>query len=420
MNIKRTISFYLQKVYAGRNTGESQIRMRVRWEGNVLQFNCGYTIGPQKWDAEQMQCRRGTTNAKGIAASEINRALVQMEDAANDVFKYYEVHGDIPSKADYRDEFNRLSGRGTQAAKKRRTLDDYFLEFITTQGSVNGWSDSTVFKFRTLRKHLREFDEGLTMEDFRSPMFARYIDFLLRSLGMQNVTVLKEWKLLKWFLRWAGKQGYLDNKDFEDFAPRLRTVADKEVVYLTWEELMRVYGLRFPLGKKYLERTRDVFCFQCFTSLRYSDVSRLKRSDIGPDAVTVVTRKTGDTLRIELNKYSRAILAKYADDERPLPVVSNQRMNEWLKEVAYLAGIDTPVTTVAYRGAERIEQTRPKYELIGTHTGRRTFICNALAMGIPAATVMEWTGHSDYKAMRPYIRIADTEKARAMRLFDEK
>ena len=111
---------------------------------------------------------------------------------------------------------------------------------------------------------------------------------------------------------------------------------------------------------------------------------------------------------------------KYTDDERPLPVVSNQRMNEWLKEVAYLAGIDTPVTTVAYRGAERIEQTRPKYELIGTHTGRRTFICNALAMGIPAATVMEWTGHSDYKAMRPYIRIADTEKARAMRLFDEK
>lgn len=72
------------------------------------------------------------------------------------------------------------------------------------------------------------------------------------------------------------------------------------------------------------------------------------------------------------------------------------------------------------RWTERIEEVHPKYELIGTHTGRRTFICNALTMGIPAATVMEWTGHSDYKAMKPYIKIADQEKAKAMKKFDER
>ena len=183
---------------------------------------------------------------------------------------------------------------------------------------------------------------------------------------------------------------------------------------------MKVYNLQFPANKKYLERTRDVFCFQCFTSMRYSDVAKLRREDIEGDIIKVVTEKTGDTIRIDLNKYSRSILEKYKDDERPLPVPCNQRMNKWVKEVCFLSGIDQPITTVYYKGAERIEEVHPKYELIGTHTGRRTFICNALTMGIPAATVMEWTGHSDYKAMKPYIKIADEEKAKAMKAFDER
>lgn len=221
-------------------------------------------------------------------------------------------------------------------------------------------------------------------------------------------------------MKWAHSKGYLSNTDFQKFGPKLKTVSDKEVIYLTWDELMLVYNFKFPEGKKYLERTRDVFCFQCFTSLRYSDVAKLRREDIEGDIVKVVTEKTGNTIRIELNKYSRSILEKYQEDERPLPVPCNQRMNKWIKEVCFLAGIDQPMTLVYYKGAERIEEVHPKYELIGTHTGRRTFICNALTMGIPAATVMEWTGHSDYKAMKPYIKIADQEKAKAMKKFDER
>ena len=66
-----------------------------------------------------------------------------------------------------------------------------------------------------------------------------------------------------------------------------------------------------------------------------------------------------------------------------------------------------------------MEETLPKYELIGTHTGRRTFICNALMLGIPAEIVMKWTGHSDYKSMKPYIDVTNAAKAKAMKLFDE-
>ena len=272
---------------------------------------------------------------------------------------------------------------------------------------------------KALKRHLEKFRKDLRLSDFQADTLVGFVEYLRDVAGLQNTSVIKMWKTLSWFLKWAYEAGYLKNDDFRKFSPRLKTVTDKEVVFLTWEELMAVYGLKFPEGKKYLERVRDVFCFQCFTSLRYSDVHKLKREDIAGGLIKVVTEKTGDTITINLNKYSAAILEKYRDEERPLPVVSNQKMNKWIKEVCFLAGIDQPVTTVYYKGAERIEDTRPKYELIGTHTGRRTFICNALSMGIPPATVMEWTGHSDYKAMRPYIKIADRAKAEAMEKFNK-
>ena len=420
MIIKRCISFFLQKVYNNTNNGESQIRMRVRWNGNVVQFNCGHTIEPKKWDSNSSRCKKNVFNKKGYPSSEINKELNRLEELAQDVFKAFEVREDSPTISTYRDTFNYMNGKNEGEDVREKTLDKCFHEFTSTQSKVNSWSDATLAKFKTLRKQLLDFGHDIKMSDFNQLLFIRFIDFLIQTKGIQNTSAQKSWKLLKWFLRWADKQGYIENKDYQDFAPRLKTVAAKEVVYLTWDELIRVYNLRFTPNKNYLERTRDVFCFQCFTSLRYSDVAKLKREDIEGNIIKVVTEKTGDTVRIDLNKYSRSILEKYKEDKRPLPVPCNQRMNQWVKEVCFLAGIDQPITTVYYKGSERIEEVHPKYELISTHTGRRTFICNALTMGIPAATVMEWTGHSDYKAMKPYIKIADEEKAKAMRAFDER
>ena len=420
MIIKRSISFFLQKVYNDTNNGESQIRMRVRWSGNLVQFNCGYTIDPKKWDNGNSRCKKNVFNKRGYSSAEINKELNRLEELAQDVFKAFEVQEYVPNLGEFRDGFNLQNGKEVNIKQTSKTLDSYFHEFMSTQSVVNSWSDGTLAKFRTLKKHLSDFDNNLKLADFNQSLLIRFIDFLLRAMEFRNTSAQKEWKLLKWFLGWADKQGYLQNKDYQDFTPRLKTVTDKEVVYLTWDELMRVYNLQFPVGKKYLERTRDVFCFQCFTSLRYSDVAKLKREDIDGDVIKVVTAKTGDTIKVDLNKYSRAILERYAGEENPLPIISNQKMNQFVKEVCYIAGIDSPVTTVYYKGADRIEEVHLKYELISTHTGRRTFICNALSMGIPASTVMEWTGHSDYKAMKPYIKIADKEKAKAMKAFDDR
>ena len=93
-------------------------------------------------------------------------------------------------------------------------------------------------------------------------------------------------------------------------------------------------------------------------------------------------------------------------------------MNVELKELCKLAGINEPIRRTYYKGNERRDVTSPKYELVSTHTGRRSFICNALAHGTPVNVVMQWTGHADYKSMKTYVDVADTIRVQEMEKFD--
>ena len=166
-----------------------------------------------------------------------------------------------------------------------------------------------------------------------------------------------------------------------------------------------------------------MFLFCCFTGLRYSDVAKLRKNDIKDGYFDVVTQKTVEGIRIELNRYSQAIINKYMDCKLPggklFPVVSNQRMNEHLKELGKKCGIDEPTRTVYFIGNERHEEVYPKYALLTTHCGRRTFVVNALRLGIPVEVIIRWTGHSDYKSLKPYVKIVDELKRREMSKFDD-
>ena len=137
----------------------------------------------------------------------------------------------------------------------------------------------------------------------------------------------------------------------------------------------------------------------------------------------VVTKKTTDRLIIELNQKANSLISKYEgvhlEGNVVFPVIVNQKMNEALHLLFELADFNEPIKEVYYKGNQRIEKVTPKYKLITTHCGRRTFICLALSKGIPPSVVMKWTGHSDYKAMKPYIDIADEVKEQYMKKFDE-
>ena len=94
-------------------------------------------------------------------------------------------------------------------------------------------------------------------------------------------------------------------------------------------------------------------------------------------------------------------------------------MNDYIKNLGEFCDINELINITYYSGNKRTDDVFPKYSLMGTHTGRRTFICNALSLGIPVNVVMKWTGHSDYKAMKPYIDIADKIKMESMKKFNQ-
>ena len=184
---------------------------------------------------------------------------------------------------------------------------------------------------------------------------------------------------------------------------------------LTKEDLSKIRNFEIPKDKSYLEAVRDV-------GLRHSDVYNLRRNDVKGGHIEVTTIKTADSISIDLNKVTRELLDKYKDFDFPgnkvLPVIKNQPMNRDLKELCKLAGIDEEIRITTYKGNQRIDEIKKKHELVGTHTGRRTFIVNALSRGIAPNVVMKWTGHSDYKAMKPYIDIVDSIRAKEMTKMD--
>ena len=425
MNIKRNIIFTLEKRKKNGVTVVENvpIRMRVIYNGKRVEFTTGYRVDAAKWDERQQKVRNGTTNKLKQSAAEINADLLRYGAEMQETFKEFEVADTMPDTEQLKQAFNRRMKKEepTIEVVSKLTLFACFDEFTKECGRQNDWTAATFEKFKAVKAHLAAFDPQLTFDRFTEEGLNEYVGFLREREDLRNSTIGKQVGFLKWFLRWAFKKGYHTNMAFDMFRPKLKNTP-KKVIFLTWDELTRLREYAIPATKQYLERVRDVFLFQCFTSLRYSDVCNLRRSDVKENYIEVTTVKTADSLVIELNDHSRAILEKYKDvafeGDKVLPVVSNQKMNDYLKELSKLAGLDEPIRETYYKGSERIDLVTPKYELMSTHAGRRTFICNALALGIPAQVVMKWTGHSDYKAMKPYIDIADDIKANAMDKFN--
>ena len=394
MNIKRNIIFTLEsrKKNGVPIVENVPIRMRVIYASQRIEFTTGYRIDVAKWDTDKQRVKNRCTNKLKQSASEINADLLKYYTEIQNVFKEFEVQETMPTTQQLKDAFNlRMKDISEDQEDVKISFWEVFDEFVKECGNQNNWTESTYEKFAAVKNHLKEFKEDVTFEYSDEFGLNEYVNFLRDKKDMRNSTIGKQMGFLKWFLRWSFKKGYNQNIAYDTFKPKLKSTS-KKVIFLTWDELNKLKDYQIHKDKQYLERVRDVFLFCCFTSLRYSDVRNLKRNDVKSDHIEVTTVKTADSLSIELNKYSKAILEKYKDihfeNHMTLPVISNQKVT-------------------------------PKYALLSTHAGRRTFICNALALGIPAQVVMKWTGHSDYKAMKPYIDIADDIKANAMNKFNQ-
>jgi integrase len=401
---------------------DPQLQCRVKWGSSrfIVTMNTGYRIDRERWDADAQRCKPNSFHgARRVPAASINAEIARYASAVEDAFRAFAESGTYPTVPAMRAD---LQARLARQATVNPAADvlTAFDSFTSEQAAKNSWTDATITKMRVVRKHLERWKPTLSWKDFDEAGLASYVTYLRETRGQQNATIKKQLGYLRWFLAWAERKGYMVCRDFAHFRPKMKA-GGKPVIYLTWDELMKVWDA--DLDGLY-EDVRNVFVFCCFTSLRYSDAMNLRWSDVDRKTISITTVKTADPLVIDLNSWSEEILGRYVDegypDDRVFPSIPNQVMNRYLHRICKDCGIDSPVHVTWYKGAERHDEVHPKHELVTSHAGRRTFVVNALSMGIQPTVVMKWTGHSDYKAMKPYIAVSDASKAQAMALFDTK
>lgn len=403
------------------------LRLHVRWNGNeIIVSTGGYHINRAMWDGRRCKPNSFHGNSK-IPAFSINAALEDLEARVNGVFYSFEMSDRMPGKHEMREAIDLAMGRRTM------TLENAWLEFLRDGESKRQWADNTSKSVRQVKNLLAKFRPNLRFQDIDANLLDEFVAYQTKHKlfepkkqadpdkpkGYANNVIRKNCRVLKWFLRWAAGKGYISADVEQRFKVDVKSI-ERPVIFLTWPELMRVYNADLTEHPN-LAASRDMFCLSCFTSLRYSDASTLTKSQVYDGFIAITTKKTASNLHIELNKYSRSILDRHRDlpGDRALPFVSCSQINRDLKIIGKLCGITDPVTISQFFGSERRMTTRPKYELLSSHCGRRTFICNALALGIPPHVVMKWTGHSEYSAMKPYIDASDSLKAESMSKFDD-
>ena len=159
---------------------------------------------------------------------------------------------------------------------------------------------------------------------------------------------------------------------------------------------------------------RDLFIFQLYTGQRYSDIKQVTQKDIINGIWHLRSQKTKTINQIPLSQECLVILNKYNYE---LPIISNQKQNDNLKELCKHLEINTPITLVRYKGQERIEIVKKKYELIGTHTARRSFVSLMLIKGMPIPLIQSITGHKNLKSFSKYIGISLNEKISAVQKY---
>lgn len=416
ITIKRNISVRIEKrKKKGKMITENvPIFFRLTYKGNRINLYTGFRVNLEDWDEDKQQVKAKRINDNLQKSEYINTILKKYSSELNASFFKYEAKDTVPTPDEIKEIFENI--RGIEKNERKDSGVNFFQvfdDFILKRGRLNNWTPRTVAKYEGLKARLEEFKKDITFDYLNEDGLIELLLFFSKKVKLRNVTIIKHFKFLKTFLRFAVDEGHTEMTDFEKFKPKLKKTK-KKVIYFTEDELTKIIETNIPSNKQYLERVRDVLLFLCYSGLRHSDVYKLKKSDIKNSKIEITTQKTNDSLIIELNDMTSSILKKYQDvplkNNKALPVISNQKMNVYLKELAKLAEINEIITETYYKGNKRIESTNFKYDLVTTHIGRRTFICLCISKEIPIQIIMKWTGHSDYQAMIPYIEVAGKTK----------
>jgi integrase len=406
------ISFFLKTEKQDKN-GKAPIVARVTHDNLSLKKHTGEKVKPRFWNKSKQRIRLSKTDRylnKENRAHQINEFLDSLEDKIKEHFNRCYLNNFTIKESHLR---QLLEGKDPGIFREKDFFEA-FDEFI--EGSKAYKAERTIKGYMTVKNFLFEFQKTL-----KEPIHFDSIDLSLYD-KLQNYAFLEKEKkvndnyftkivaVLKTFLNWAKDRGFYNGEAHKKFRGKER---EKDVIYLTLDELMKLFNYPFKLDRH--RRARDVYCFGCFTGLRISDILALNKDFIKDNIIYMPIQKTQQIDMIPLNKYALEILERNKDIQiKALPQMSVQKLNKYIKECCREAEIDEPITTTTFYGGQRTQETKPKHELITMHTARKTFVTNSLMLGMNVKAIKDITGHRKDSTFNKYLKIAEQYKQSQM------
>lgn len=425
-----TFSYYLDKPFK-KGVNHLEVKKLIKANGNYIKYlnphdNAIYAwltleggiymkvrtterITPKDWHFVLKKAK--TTMAGGAILNE------RLDDLKSEILKQYRLlvtTNPSPTPTEIKKVLvDAVSGK-TPNFNKRTFLERYddYLNEVKTQ--LKRLSYNKLKSFKIVFTEYLEFTEKnpryFFLESVDDEFNISFRNYLLEERGIVNNTASKYYEILKTFLRFWKRKGVFKqiNGDFENYSIK-RDHTD--IIYLTQFEVNKILSLQLS-EEPSLDRARDCFVFQIFTGQRYSDLKGLRSSDLmlnvdgtidwhlhqvkGNKTKKVIIPLLPEALNV-VNKYT---LLEKSNVIRKLPVTSNQKLNEKIKQVCKRAEINQKITIVRYSGKRRIEISGEKWQYIGTHCGRKSFISLCLEKDMPMHLVMELSGHTNMRVIK--------------------
>lgn len=380
-----------------------------------LVYPIGFKVKPVNWNKKAGKVRDKTEILdKDIINNALNEIKAEIERFITEVY---------------------AEKRGLTKAILKNFLDEYFNPEKNNKYSLYGFIDDFILNakskinpatgqkvgYRTLKKYenlkevLKEYeqkkDKVLSFNNIDLDFYYNFIEFQ-QSKKLATNTIGRNIKTLKTFLNDATEKGINKNLAFK--SPRFKAISEEsENIYLDETELKQIYNTDLS-NKPNLDKVKDLFLIGCWTGLRFSDFTKIEQNNISKEYIEIMQQKTRSKVVIPLHPVVISIWKKYNGS---LPgIISNQKFNEYIKQVVQLSKIDKQVYKTITKGGIRITKNHKKYDLVTSHTARRSFATNLYKSGFPAHSIMQITGHKTEKAFLKYIKVTPEEHAKLLKM----
>lgn len=390
--------------------------MYIRWNSNTVRFSPGYSVIMDFWDQETQCVKKHKSYPE---AETINMKLIKMTAKVRKKFEELEEKLDrMPIKTEVEFMLKEITQQPVSKAGAFKTYWEKRMERMTAELQADGKKanrNSVVSSYRqTLMVMAGAFGSELPLmgfDDVNETFYTQMLRHCTHILNHSPNNIGKHIKNVKAVMASAEFDGLHNNKAYKKFKMPTEEVHD---VYLTREEIDRIYHLDLTGKNAHLATSRDFFVIACSTGLRFGDWSQLFSLDMDGDTVRIIPEKTKSPVVIPLSNRVKEILSRY---EVPPKVKENQPLNRDLKDIAKLAGICDAVVYNTTRGGKRTEVTCEKWEMVSTHTARRSFATNLYLQGAPVLEIMKVTGHKTETQFLKYIKITKDDAAKKLSAF---